>query len=520
MESLKNILRDEIAEFREKGHKFLNGELTVAEFKGISGGMGAYAQKGGKEFMIRLRIPCGVFGKKEIKLVEKYLKQFNIPKLHLTTRQAIQLHDLSIDQVCDIMQDCLENELYTRGGGGNFPRNVTLSPLSGVAQDEAFDVTPYALMVNDYFIKRMNQYKLPRKLKVAFSNNFKDTTNATVTDLGFLAVNKDGKQYFKLYIAGGLGKNPAAGVEYDKLVNTKDVLYHVEAMTRLFIEEGNYENKNKARTRYIVSRMGKEEFLKCYKKHFEKVKKDLKLDCVKDNPYSVDIHSDIEKNIENDNCIVSQKQKGLYTVIVQPICGQMNTEDFIKIADFVDKHKNAEIRLSMTESMYIRNLNADETVELLDITKDFRQKTKLEQSLSCIGVPTCQMGIEQSQKLTHNIIDYFNNKGLKEDILPSIAISGCNNSCSRHQINDIGFSGTRVKIGEKTEDAFTLHVGGNFSEKETHLGKVYGNITMDNIPEFLYKVALKIKEKNIDFISYYNDNKNEFEEILEEYIVK
>ena len=42
------------------------------------------------------------------------------------------------------MEKALNNGLYTRGGGGNFPRNVSLSPMSGVEKNEAFDVTEFA----------------------------------------------------------------------------------------------------------------------------------------------------------------------------------------------------------------------------------------------------------------------------------------------------------------------------------------------------------------------------------------
>ncbi|MGC4017908.1 MAG: hypothetical protein QM793_00820 [Muricomes sp.] len=138
-------------------------------------------------------------------------------------------------------------------------RNVSLSPLSGV-EEEAFDVTPYALMVNEYFIPQMSSYKLPRKFKVAFSNNSKDTANASIADLGFLAVKQGDKNYFKLYIGGSMGANGAISLSYDELIEPKDVLYYVEAAIKLLIEEGDFENKSKGRMRFIVKRLGEGEF--------------------------------------------------------------------------------------------------------------------------------------------------------------------------------------------------------------------------------------------------------------------
>lgn len=132
MDSYNEMLKSEISSFRELGHKFLNKEVSVGDFKGASGGMGVYAQRGGQNFMIRLRTPSGIIPLKHMKLISFFTDKYNIKQLHLTTRQAVQLHNLGIDDVCDIVETSIDNGLYTRGGGGNFPRNVSLSIMSGV----------------------------------------------------------------------------------------------------------------------------------------------------------------------------------------------------------------------------------------------------------------------------------------------------------------------------------------------------------------------------------------------------
>ena len=71
---------------------------------------------------------------------------------------------------------------------------------------EAFDVTQYALAVNNHFLRKITSYKLPRKLKVSFSSSNEDLGHCNVADLGFLAVIKDNKEYFKVFIGGGLGQ--------------------------------------------------------------------------------------------------------------------------------------------------------------------------------------------------------------------------------------------------------------------------------------------------------------------------
>ena len=113
MNDLKEILRDEIKQFRENGHKFLNKELNVAQFKKLSGGMGVYAHRGGQEFMIRLKTPSGIASKEDANKIYEWANRYNLKWIHPTTRQAIQLHGLGIDDVCDIMEEAIDYGIYT-----------------------------------------------------------------------------------------------------------------------------------------------------------------------------------------------------------------------------------------------------------------------------------------------------------------------------------------------------------------------------------------------------------------------
>ena len=515
MRRLKEELINEIDEFRENGKNFLNGNISKMEFKHISGGFGVYAERSQKTFVIRLRIPSGITDVEELRWVCKKAEECGLEKIHLTTREAIQLHNLSIDDVCSIMREGIDRNIYARGAGGDYPRNVALSPLAGVDKFEAFDVTPYALTVSNYFLRRITSYKLPRKIKVSFSSSNMDLAHCTMTDLGFLGVNKDGKDYFKVYMGGGLGQNPKLGIEYDELVEPKNVLYHVEAMTQLFIEEGDYNNRARARIRYIVERMGKENFITLYKKYLNKViiSEDLTINlephvCTKEG---------IETDLRNKR-LIEQKQNGLYSVYYHPIGGQLYLNDLKEILDMVEGIEDIELRLTMTEGILFRNLNGKEAEKLIEFTDGRGGESHLEQSISCIGVPICQIGLLNSQDMLKNIIDYFKEKGLTKDILPRIHISGCMNSCGIHQACLIGLTGRKKKIGDELTDVFELHINGSFEEGNARLGKVYGSIPKSDIPEFLYELALLIEPKNINFNDYIDKYEDEFTELVEKYV--
>ena len=514
MKDIKKVLLPEIEEFRKVGHKFVNGEISVMDFKGQSGGMGVYAHRGGKEFMIRLRIPSGIITMPQFKLICDWADKYKLGGLHFTTRQAIQYHGISIDDVCNLMNDALENDIYTRGAGGNFPRNVALSPLSGVDKDEAFDPTPYALATGEYFMERITTYKLPRKLKVSFSNGSSDTAHCTIQDLGFLAVRKDGKDYFRVYLGGGLGRNPKVALLYPELIEPSEVLNYVEAMVRLFKAEGNYENKAKARVRYMVDKLGEEGFINEYKKYVEIVKKEEGYNLsVEPKRYTKD---GIETNTTNLR-LVEQKQSGLYSVYVHPVGGQIKLSDLRTIISTLEKFDDPEIRLSMTEGVYFRNLNGREAEELLEVTKSIGGTTSFDYSVACIGVPTCQIGICESQGALRETLNYVKENVSNIDLLPRLYFSGCPNSCGVHEIAEIGFTGKKKRINNVIEEAYEIHVDGSFVEGEARLGKCYGDIAKKDIPMFICELANNLNSANKNFVEYIKSNDSEFKALVEKY---
>lgn len=516
MKELKRILIEEVIGFREAGHKFLNGELNVAQFKGISGGMGAYAHRGGKEFMLRLRISSGKTDIKELKRIYGFAEKYKLPSIHLTTRQAIQLHGLELDDLCDLMIECLDYNIFTRGAGGNFPRNVSLSPLAGVDKNEDFDPTPYAIAVGKHFMKKINTYKLPRKLKVSFSGSEEDAGHAGIADLGFISSMKGGVKYFKVYVAGGLGNNPRKAIELKELVKAKDVLYYVEAITKLFINEGDYENKNKARIRYIAERLGEEAFVKLFNEYILEEKENSNLDL---NIRSRQIKKEGSIASIKNKRLIAQKQAGLYSVYLHPIGGILKLQDLKKILDKIEKFSDIDIRLSMTEGIYFRNLDGEEAKDILKLTEYMGGNNLVEQSTACIGVPICQSGIANSQQLLNSIITYFREKDYKSDVLPRILISGCQNSCAVHQIGTIGFKGKKKKVGEEIQEVFSFYINGECKENSTKLGEDMGDILTTQIPEFLYLLASSIEKSELTFSEYMKEKKEDFETLINENVI-
>ncbi len=250
------VFRDTIPLFREKTEAFHAGELSKKDYKGFSGKYGSYAQRDGQHHMLRLRTTAGRLTKDKLNFLIRTLDEQKVPLVHFTTYQAVQLHDLVPEQVYSIMDNALDADIVCYGGGGDYPRNVMCSPLAGVDPREAFDVLPWAEATAQFLMHFIDGPKMPRKLKVAFSGSNANEPHATFRDLGFVA-REDGT--FDVYAAGGLGNVPRLGVKVAEHVNPRDIPYYVVAMINTFRKYGNYENRSKARTRFMVQTLGSEE---------------------------------------------------------------------------------------------------------------------------------------------------------------------------------------------------------------------------------------------------------------------
>mgnify|MGYP000599258171 CR=1 FL=1 len=411
-------------------------------YKGFSGFYGSYSQKGGKASMLRLRMTAGRVTREKLTFVVKTLREQNVPRMHFTTCQTIQLHDLQQDVVCDIMEKALDVNIVTIGGGGDFPRNVMCSPLSGLERGEYFDVLPYAEAAADYLMHFVKAEKMPRKLKVAFSNSPANVTHATYRDLGFVA-RADGR--FEVYSAGGLGNNPRFGVKVAEGIEPAKILYYIKAMWLTFRAHGNYENRGKARTRYMQDVCGGAEgYAKAYNEKLAEVfasgeNLDLTIE-----PQNVTKRGD-GTSAEGFR-VIEQKQDGLYTVLWHPIGGQPEVSQFCALAAIAEIPE-AEMRLSPDETAYIVNLTGAEAKRVLELTAGGAE-TEFETSVSCIGGTTCQQGMRDSQGLLADCVKAVREAGIPANALPCIHVSGCPSSCGTHQTGFMGFRGASKVVSE------------------------------------------------------------------------
>lgn len=508
-------IRAQLPTFREGAEKYFSGQMNMKEYKGFSGKYGSYSQRGGKKSMLRLRMSAGRVTKDKLKFVVDMADKYDVDLIHFTTCQTIQFHNLELDPVCDIMDKAFDAGIVCYGGGGDYPRNVMCSPLSGV-EEEYFDVMPYAQAAADFLVDFIDQEKMPRKLKVGFSNSKANAPHATFRDLGF-AARPDGN--FDVYAAGGLGVNPSFGTLVAENVPPQDTLYYIEAMIRVFRQYGNYDNRTKARTRYLKDTLGEKPLADAIAAQVAglKAEKDLTLP---------DIALDVAiKQPKGEPCVPSflireQKQPGLYSVLFHPKGGSPRRQTLRALYEAIKDMEGVELRLAPDESAWIINLNADEARLIAAIIDEETAHNTFETSISCIGASICQVGLRDSQSLLARILKEVPAAGLPDDALPQLHISGCGSSCGTHQVGKIGFRGGVKVVDRKPVQGFFLFVNGSDRQDAERMADEVGFIDQEQIPAFLIDLGQTVMAEERSFDEWVDMHPEGIAQIAGPYLIQ
>lgn len=510
----KETFQSMYPDFETALHAFFKGDLPANSYKGISGKFGSYAERGGKSGMIRLRFSGGTITQDYMTFLLHALNTYDVPLIHLTTGETIQLHGLDGETILGLYKEAFAQGIYCVGGGGDNPRNVTASPLRGIDPDEYMDISPYVDAAASFALSLIPKLHLPRKYKIGFSSGTDNEGHATFKDLGFLA-KPNGT--FDVYAAGGFGAaNPRFGVRVGTDVAPADILYYIDAFPKVFMKYGDYKNRGKNRSRFLVDTMGEEAFIQAFQEALtESKKQDLSF-----VPAAVSISKTgpaAAAPAPADPRIHAQKQPGLYYVAYHPVGGTPDKTVFTRLLTCLHHTDGAEIRLCADETLYAINLTASEAEHVAAITAADTAQNAFEASVSCIGAAVCQHGIRDSHGLLVRMIQQFRTEGVDTSRLPKLHISGCPSSCAIQQIASLGLRGAAKKVNGVMEPAFVLFAGGSYAPGRETLADTAGTLTETQIPPFFRALASTLKAADESFDTWYPAHQEEFLALVQQY---
>src|SRR5438132_46924 len=240
--------------------RFVRGELTPDEWRPIRLSYGLYYQLDHTSHMQRIKIAGGMLTGEQMEAMAEVADRYGRGIGHVTTRQDIQIHWVPIEGIIDLYERLLAAGITTRGACADSVRNVTACPFAGTAPSEPFDVSPYCIAIHEYFLFNPLNLTLPRKFKIAIEGCEHDCAQAPVNDIGLYAKARAGARGFSLHAGGGLGAQPFLAKPMRDFVPAEDVLVWCEAIVRIQHRFGERKNRNRARMKYLVQRMGLEKF--------------------------------------------------------------------------------------------------------------------------------------------------------------------------------------------------------------------------------------------------------------------
>ncbi len=488
---LDSVRRD-VQAFRATVQQYLEGKLDATRFKVKRVPMGIYEQRRGG-FMVRVRIGAGVALPGQLRALAKIAADHGAA--HLTTRQDVQLHDVPVEAIPGIFEQLLAVNLTGRGGGGNTVRNVSASPRAGVDPAEVFDVRPHAIATAEYLLDSPGAFNLPRKYKLAFSGTAADDAFASVADLGFFAREQDGQPGFRVFAGGGLGGSPKPAIVLEEWVPAEDAPLVAEALRRLFDRRGDRGNKHAARLRFVVEKMGEQEFRDEYFRDKAKVAAEHPI-FPAPRPFPSPWRPELAKQArelrpgELSPLIEPERRVGFYTVRINPRLGLVNPEAMLRIADLAEANGEGLVRFTQRQEGLLcgipGGLVGETVASLRKLGKDIFDERR-PSVVACAGAATCQLGLCLSRGLATAIEDRFTARA--DGLLPAIRISGCPNSCGNHQVAKLGLAGKARRVQGRLIPYYDVMVDGRLGAEGARLAQRIGSLPAKRVFDFLERAA-------------------------------
>jgi sulfite reductase (ferredoxin) len=533
------IVQKEILDLDKKIRQFRGGELPEEKFRSLRLTRGIYGQRQPGVQMVRIKLPFGRLTVKQWYRICDVSDEYASRNLHLTTRQDIQIHFVSLDRTPELWDKLAHDDMTLREACGNTVRNVTASPNAGIDPNEPFDVSPYAHQTFKYFVRNPICQEMGRKFKIAFSSSDADTAFSYIHDIGLIPKvqiqNGEEIRGFKVKVGGGLGAQPMLAYTAYEFLPEDQVIPLIEAVIRVFDRHGERVSRNKARMKYLIQKIGFDAFMELVAQErtaiktksyvFDRNSVPLAEPAPEKEVPAVEILNQKHYDDWLKTNVVEQKQKGFFAVWVRVLKGDIPTEKARVLAQLVKDYAADDVRITPNQGLlfkFIRPEALPYVFHVLDTLgfalPGFNSTTDI---TTCPGTDTCNLGITNSMNLAevleNMMLDEFPDLIYNNDI--SIKISGCMNSCGQHGLAQIGFHGSSIKHGANVIPALQVMLGGGtVTDGEGRLAERVVKVPTKKGPDILRTLFNDFEANRLEnelFNEYYDrQSKNYFYQLL------
>ena len=472
------IVEKDIIDLADKIQLFHEGKLDEEKFRSLRLARGVYGQRQFGVQMIRIKLPYGKITSDQLVRIADVSDEYSRGRLHITTRQDIQIHYVSLDRTPELWAELEKSDITLREACGNAVRNVTASETAGIDKNEPFDVSPYAHTVFQFFLRNPICQELGRKFKVSFSATDDDTALSFMHDIGFIAktkvINGEEVRGFKVMLGGGLGSQPRFADTAFEFLETNKIIPYMESVLRVFDRYGERAKRAKARLKFFIKNVGLEEFNKIVALETKALSNQI-VEISAEGFETPDVSAILAPEVTIDqeafkawkaSNVIAQKQEGLFAIGVKVNIGDFYTKEARILADLIKNYAGDELRFSLRQNILVRHVREDLLPfffqELGKIDMVALGYESIQDVTACPGTDTCNLGIASSTGIADKLgkvlraeyPEFADNKDLM------IKISGCMNACGQHNMANIGFQGMSVKSGKLVAPALQILLGG------------------------------------------------------------
>ena len=292
-----------------------------------------------------------------------------------------------------------------------------------------------------------------------------------------------------------------------------------QAISRVFTRLGERKNRNKARMKFVVAKLGIEEFRRLVLEEREQLRHDPawtahldNLDVYDETPLKPPTQLNGASKPEgfdewHASNVRSQRQPGYAVVNITLPLGDITADQTRVLADISRKYVKETVRTTVEQNLVLRWVSMSDLPALYQELKAIGLGASGAESTvditACPGTDSCKLGISSSRGLAAYLRNYFIETGVNEEIQDlRIKISGCPNSCGQHHIANIGFFGSSRRMGKHIAPYYQVLLGGHAIENASAYGLAAGKIHGKNIPQFIEHLTGKYLEERNDEESF------------------
>ena len=496
LKASRNPLRviDDIYKEANEGIPLSSEYIGLLKWYGMYPHVNSDGSEDKKYFMKRIKLVDTSMNLEQLEVMAKIGNDYAQGLVDFTNRQNIQFHYIQIKDMPEIFRLLQSVGLTSKMASGDGPRPIMTCPVGGIDKNEIFDARELVKNVDSYFANNDDRFcNFPRKYKIGVSGCACHCASHEIQDVAFTAFKTDsGEVLFDLTIGGGLSKSKQIATRASRYVKPEQVQDVAVACAEIFRDNGNRENRNKARVRHLLNDWGIEKFVA----EIEKV-----------IGYSLQ-EGLVEPKItssENRNHfgINKAKQDGFSYVGFATNSGRVAGEDFQAMYDICKKYNAGGITITATQNFVVYGVKDEVALTLAEefanlgypyIPTPFRARLQ-----SCTGKEFCKFGITETKEFAKKFLIELENKfpDFKENV--TMAISGCGNACSHPQISDIGFVGGMIRHDGQRVEGYEVLLGGNLEgEKGSRISRKIGvKVPATGLVSYVGQLINDYKEDNL-----------------------